>query len=179
MSSRKLLTQSNKEQASSRKVLTSKKIDQGDNQPALANPVEKRGKTTKPKFNKMATSESLSTELMEKLMMADYCDEVDLFDRNQPTSKEHFRAFVKRTSSSYTVDTTSFFTRKGNPIPGGIYSLFGKYNGKNADEVRDELISWVYDNRTLVTSAGENVLKQDKKGHGMVVTNHYKQEKPS
>ena len=111
----------------------------------------------------MATVESLSAELMENLMMADYCDEVDLFDRDQPTSKEHFRAFVKRTSSSYTVDTSSFFTRKGNPIPGGIYSLFGKYNGKNADEVRDDLISWVYKNRPLVTAAGENILKYDKK----------------
>ena len=143
--------------------MTSQEIDQGNNQPVLINPVEKRGKTTKVKFNKMATSVSLSTELMEQLMMADYCNDVDLFARDQPTSKEHFRAFVKRTSSSYTVDTTSFFTRKGNPIPGGIYSLFGKYNGKNADEVRDELISWVCENRPLVTLAGENVLKQDKK----------------
>ena len=76
----------------------------------------------------MATS--LSTELMEKLMMADYCEEVNLFDRYQPTTREHLCAFMKRTSASYTVDTYSFYTRKENPIPGGMYALFGKYNGK-------------------------------------------------
>ena len=111
----------------------------------------------------MATSESLSTELMEKLMMADYCDEVDLFHRDQPTSREHFRAFVNRTSSSYTIDTSSFFTRKGNPIPGGVYSLFGKYNGNSADKVREELVSWANDNRPLVATAGAQVLNHDNK----------------
>ena len=108
-------------------------------------------------------ADSLGAELMETLMLSDYCDSVDLFARDAPTDSAHLRAFKKRNMDRYNVDTTTFYTRKGNPIPGGMYKLFGKYNGCTEEEVCDNLITWANENRDAITKAGKNVLDHNNK----------------
>ena len=95
----------------------------------------------------------MSAELMEMLMLADYCHEVDLFARDQPTDRQHLKCFIKWTSRKYNVDTASFYTRKSNPIPGGMNALFGKYNVHSADEVCKDLVYWADANREIVKCA--------------------------
>ena len=108
-------------------------------------------------------AESIGAELMESLMLSDYCDSIDLFARDAPTVSDDLRAFKKRNVNRYNVDTATFYTRKGNPIPGRMYSLFGKYNGCNEVEVRDNLITWAQERRDTITKAAEKVLSHDKK----------------
>ena len=100
---------------------------------------------------------------METLMLSDYCDSIDLFARDKPTEGDHLRAFKKRNANKYEVDTATFYTCKGNPIPGGMYKLFGKYNGCTEDEVRENLVAWATDNRDIVTQASKTVLNHDNK----------------
>ena len=110
-------------------------------------------------------ADSLSAELMETLMLPDYCDVVDLFARDNQTGSDHLRAFKERNIERYNVDTATFYTHKGNPIPGGMYSLFGKYSGCTEDEVRENLVSWARYNRDMVTQAGKTVLEQNNKNY--------------
>ena len=102
---------------------------------------------------------------METLMLADYCDSIDLFARDNATTSEHLRVFKSRNKDRYDVDTARFYTRKGNPIPGGMYSLFGKYNGLSEDEVRENLVVWATDNREMIIQSGKNVLDYDHKDY--------------
>ena len=123
-----------------------------------------RQKARENKHNhEIKMADSISAELMETLMLADYSDVVDLFARDMPTTSEHLRAFKNRNINRYNVDTARFYTRKGNPIPGGMYSLFGKYNGLPEDEVRENLITWANENRDAITKAGKTVLDHDNK----------------
>ena len=109
-------------------------------------------------------ADALSVELKESLMLADYCDVINLFAHNNPTSSDHLRAFKKHNVERYTVDTAMFFTRKGNPIPGGMYKLlFGNYNGLSEEEVHENLVFWASENREIITQASNTVLDHDSK----------------
>ena len=123
-----------------------------------------RQKARENKHNhEIKMADSLSAELMETLMLADYCDIIDLFARDTPMTSEHLRAFKSRNINRYNVDTARFYTRKGNPIPGGMYGLFGKYNGLEEDAVHNNLITWAYENHDTIIKASKTVLEHDNK----------------
>ena len=44
------------------------------------------------------------------------------------------------------IDTSRF--SKGTRLhnPNGLFDMFGKYSGQKADEVRDLMVGWIYDN---------------------------------
>ena len=125
---------------------------------------------------KMATG--LSAELMEALMLADYCDEVELFARDNPTSGDHLRDFKKCTSKKYNIDTALFYTRKGNPIASGMYALFGKYSGLTAEEVRKNLVQWADSQRDMVTAAAKCMLEHDRKAYAWWALNTTNRKNP-
>ena len=115
---------------------------------------------------------SIMEELNQLIQGAEYSEYVDLFDRSHPTTSEQLRDLRKTLNTKYHFETAKFYTRKGNPLPDGMYSLFGVYNDMSGAEVRESLVSWARDNRDLVEKAGTVMFAFDKKDFPWVDTHH-------
>ena len=68
-------------------------------------------------------------------------------------------------SSSQWIDSRKFLTCRGAAIASGIFELFGQFSGKSGNEVREDLLVWINENKTEVQTCFKIVL--DHKGYNL------------
>ena len=66
-------------------------------------------------------------------------------------------------SSLQWIDSRKFLTRRGAVIASGIFKLFGQFSGKSRNEVCEDLLVWISENKTEVQTCVKIVL--DHKGY--------------
>ena len=107
-------------------------------------------------------SNSITSELLNTLDRIPYTTCADSYGNGShvdPEDLKHLRTYIR---DKFGIDTRPFQTRRGNIIPTGVYSVFGKYNNTPAETVKTELYDWAYDKRDEYTLLLSNIL-QDKK----------------
>ena len=83
---------------------------------------------------------------MNTLNNIPYTTSADSFGNGAHVDSEdlkHLRTYIR---DKFWIDTRPVQTRRGNIIPTGVYSIFGKYNNTPAETVKCELYDWVNDN---------------------------------
>ena len=68
-------------------------------------------------------------------------------------------------SSSQWIDSRKFLTCRGAAIASGIFELFGQFSGKSGNEVCEDLLVWISENKTEVQTCVKIVL--DHKGYNL------------
>ena len=68
-------------------------------------------------------------------------------------------------SSSQWIDSRKFLTHRGAAIASGIFELFGQFSGKSGNEVHEDLLVWISENKTEVPTCVKIVL--DHKGYNL------------
>ena len=68
-------------------------------------------------------------------------------------------------SSSQWIDSRKFLTHRGAAIASGIFELFGQFSGKSGNEVSEDLLVWINENKTEVQTCVKIVL--DHKGYNL------------
>ena len=68
-------------------------------------------------------------------------------------------------SSSQWIDSRKFLTCRGAAIASGIFKLFGQFLGKSGNEVCEDLLVWISENKTDVQTCVKIVL--DHKGYNL------------
>ena len=68
-------------------------------------------------------------------------------------------------SSSQWIDRRKFLTRRGAAIASGIFELFGQFLGKSGNEVCEDLLVWISENKTEVQTCVKIIL--DHKGYNL------------
>ena len=92
----------------------------------------------------MAAS-SIASELLQCLDQIPYNNDIDNYGSDNfldPEDLKHLRTNIR---DRFWIDTHPFQTRRGNVIPTGVYSIFGKYNNTPPETVKNELYDWVED----------------------------------
>ena len=138
-------------------------------------PVGKRGKTT---TNKMAAN-SMASELLQSLDRFPYKVNIDDFGENNHIDPEDLKRLRTNIRDQFWVDTHPFQTRRGNIIPTGVYSIFGKFNNTLPQTVKNELHDWVEDRRDEYTLLLGNVLHSKRWSFGTWSVNLKLQSKPA
>ena len=106
----------------------------------------------------MAASTSLASELLQNLDRFLYKVNIDDFQDNGHIDPEDLKRLRTSIRDQFWVDTRPFQTRRGNIIPTGVYSIFGKYNNTPPETVKNELYDWVENRRDEYTLLLGNVL---------------------
>ena len=88
-----------------------------------------------------------------------------MLDTNSAKTIEHFKNSYLFASSSQWIDIRKFLTRRGAAIASGIFKLFGGYSSKSGNDVREDLLFWISENKTKVQSCVKIVL--DHKGYNL------------
>ena len=104
-------------------------------------PVEKCGKIT---TNKMAAT-SIASELLQNLDCFPYKVNIDDFGEDNHIDPEDLKRLRTSIRDQFWIDTRPFQTRRGNIIPTGVFSIFGKFNNTPPETVKNELQDWVED----------------------------------
>ena len=107
-------------------------------------------------------SASIATELMNTLNNIPYTTSADSFGNGAHVDPEDLKRLHTYIRDKFWIDTRPFQTRRGNIIPTGVYSIFGKYNNTPAETVKCELYDWVNDNRDKYTLLLGNILQAKK-----------------
>ena len=89
---------------------------------------------------------------------------------------KRLRTYIR---DKFWIDTRPFQTRRGNIIPTGVYSIFGKYNNTPAETVKNELYDWANDNRDEYTLLLGNILHAKKWSFGSWAVNLKLKSKPA
>ena len=122
--------------------------------------VGKSGKTTK-----MASRHNISIaeELNSQLEPQPFTKILCMLDNKSNTTIEQFKRSTLFLSSSQWIDSRKFFTRGGAAIASGIFELFGQFSGKSGNEVHEDLLAWISENKNDVQTCVKIVL--DHKGY--------------
>ena len=105
------------------------------------------------KINKMAVcSINIAEELYSLLVNEPYETDVQTIDADTQPNPEELKKVRKLLDKAYKLDTSRFQTRRGNCIPNGMFELFSKYSGRDAQTIRDELYDWLQDKNNDVRS---------------------------
>ena len=59
------------------------------------------------------------------------------------------------------IQVMKFFTRQQKTKPTGMFELFSQYSGEEPDQIRENLIQYIYDNRENVEKWSKNCLPTD------------------
>ena len=108
-------------------------------------------------MNKMATS--IAAELLDKINHIKYADSVVALTVDHKLPENVFQIVKKSMKGTYVFSYDRFCTTRGIPKPDGMFELFSKYSGKNVSEVREELLSYVQENRDLVLNVATDYFK--------------------
>ena len=127
----------------------------------------------------MATKMSITEELYSEIRRRDYCEYVDLFPHENPMTSADLRELRTRTDDRYVIETEPYYTRKGKTKPEGIYTLFGKFINKTADETREQLVDWANSKVDEITKAGTVMLNHDNKDYSWWISNNHAQKESS
>ena len=92
-----------------------------------------------------ACSINIAEELYSLLTNDPYEPNVQTIDADTQPNPEELKKIRKLLDKVYKLDTSRFQTKHRNCIPNGMFELFGKYSGRDAQTVRDELYDWLQD----------------------------------
>ena len=94
----------------------------------------------------MAT-DSISSELYDAIKGEPFIDEVPYLSPGVAVSSEELKEICKILKNTYQIVSDPYVTRRGNPVPSGIYTRFGEFSGDTEKQVREDLINYVHSNR--------------------------------
>ena len=93
---------------------------------------------------------SIAEELSRQLEPQPFTKILCMLDNKSCTSVEQFKQSNLFMSSSQWIDSRKFLTRRGAAIASGIFKLFGQFLGKSGNEVREDWLVWISENKTEV-----------------------------
>ena len=108
---------------------------------------------------------SIAEELNQQLEPQHFTKILCMLDNKSRTSVEHFKWSNLFMSSSQWIDSRKFLTHRGAAIASGIFKLFGQFSGKSGNEVHEDLLVWISENKTEVQTCVKIVL--DHKGYNL------------
>ena len=116
---------------------------------------------------KMATRHNISIveELNSQLEPQSFTKILCMLDNKSCTTVEQFKWSNLFLSSLQWIDSRKFLTHRGAAIASGIFELFGQFSGKSGNEVREDLMVWISENKTEVQTCVKIVL--DHKGYNL------------
>ena len=122
---------------------------------------------------------SMASELLQNLDRFPYKTNIDDFGEDIHIDPEDLKRLRTSIHDKFWVDTCPFQTRRGNIIPAGIFSIFGKYNNTPPETVKNELHDWVEDRRNEYTLLLGNLLRDKKWTFGTWCVNLKLRSKPA
>ena len=122
---------------------------------------------------------SMASELLQNLDHFPYKVNIDDFGNHNHIDPEDLKHLRTNICDQFWVDTCPFQTRRGNIIPTGVYSIFGKYNNTPPETVKNELYDWVGDRCNEYTLLLGNVLNSKKWTFGTWSVNLKLRSKPA
>ena len=122
---------------------------------------------------------SMASELLQNLERFPYKSDIDDFGNNNHIDPEDLKRLRTSIRDQFWVDTRPFQTRRGNIIPTGVFSIFGKYNNTPPETVKNELHDWVEDRRDEYTLLLGNVLHSKRWSYGTWSVNLKLHSKPA
>ena len=126
----------------------------------------------------MAAS-SIASELLQSLEQIPYKNDIDDYGNDNFLDPEDLKRLRTNIRDRFWIDTRPFQTRRGNVIPTGVYSIFGKYNNTPPETVKTELHDWVEDRRDEYTLLLSNILSAKKWSYGTWSVNLKLKSKPA
>ena len=107
----------------------------------------------------------MAEELRRQLEPQPFTKILCMLDNKSCMSVEQFKWSNLFMSSSQWIDSRKFLTCKGAAIASGIFELFGQFSGKSGNEVREDLLVWISENKTEVQTCVKIIL--DHKGYNL------------
>ena len=101
---------------------------------------------------KMATRHNISIaeESNSQLEPQSFTKILCMLDNKSCMTVEQFKRSDLFLSSSQWIDSRKFLTCRGAAIASGIFELLGQFSGKSGNEVREDLMVWISENKTEV-----------------------------
>ena len=103
----------------------------------------------------MVTS-SIAAELLEQINQIKYSETVEALTPDHKLPESVFQVLKKSTIGRLTFSYDCFCNTRGTLKPAGMFKLFSKYSGKTPSETREDLISYVCDNKDKVLQVATN-----------------------
>ena len=122
---------------------------------------------------------SIASELLECLDQIPYKIDIDDYGVDNFLDPEDLKRLRTSIRDRFWIDTRPFQTRRGNIIPTGVYSIFGKYNNTPPETVKNEVSDWVEDRRDEYTLLLCNILSAKKWSFGTWSINLKLKSKPA
>ena len=125
------------------------------------------GEKVRQEETKMASRHNISIaeELSQQLEPKPFIKILCVLDNKSCTSVEHLKWSNLFMSCSQWIDSRKFLTRRGAAIASGIFELFSQFSGKSGNEVREDLLVWISENKTEVQTCVKIVLNH--KGYNL------------
>ena len=108
---------------------------------------------------------SIAEELNSQLEPQPFTKILCMLDNKNCTTVEQFKWSNLFLSSSQWIDSWKFLTCRGAAITSGIFELFGQFSGKSGNEVHEDLMVWISENKSDVQTCVKIVL--DHKGYNL------------
>ena len=124
----------------------------------------KSGKTRAD--DKMATM-SIAEELLNKINHIQYNSTVTALTIDHKLPKSVFQILKKQTKDKYTYSYERFSNNRGYPKPTGMFELFASYSGKDHQEVRENLTTYVEENKDDVLKVATDYFRTKHSNIGM------------
>ena len=119
------------------------------------------------KKTKMATRRNISIaeELNSQLEPQPFTKILCMLDNKSCTTVEQYKRSNLFLSSLQWIDSRKFLTCRRAAIASGIFELFGKFSGKSGNEVCEDLMVWISENKSDVQTCVKILL--DHKGYNL------------
>ena len=108
---------------------------------------------------------NIAEELNSQLEPQSFTKILCMLDNKSSTTIEQFKRSNLFLSSSQWIDSWKFLTCRGAAIASGIFELFGQFSGKSGNEVGEDLLVWISENKNNVQTCVKVVL--DHKGYNL------------
>ena len=122
---------------------------------------------------------SMASELLQNLDRFPYKVDINDFGDDNHINPEDLKRLRTSIRDQFWVDTRPFQTRRGNIIPTGVFSIFGKYNNIPPETVKNELHDWVEDRQDEYILLLGNMLQSKKWSFGRWSVNLRLRSKPA
>ena len=115
--------------------------------------------------NKMATS--IAAELLDKINHIKYVEKVDALTTDHKLPESLFQIIKKTKKDTYTFSYDRFCNTRGVQKPDGMFELFTRYSGKTVSETREDLVSYVENNKECILQVATDYFKEKHMDVGM------------
>ena len=104
--------------------------------------------------------DSISSELYDAIKGEPFVDEVSYLSPGAAVSPEELKEIRKILKNTYQIVSNPYVTRRGNPVPSGIYARFGEFSGDTEKQVREDSINYVHSSRKEIKILAKTVFNQ-------------------